>query len=312
MQLPKAELGRRVQHGRRGRRQLRQHPGTVRYPGCRADPDHQPRDAPAAGRDPASGPPRPDPRRHGLDLGTARRPGSAPPPPGCARRGVRHGDRVLVHGRNGPALFETMWADLDARRRLGADQRPPDPAEVAYLAQSSGAAVHVFDPGFEAHAAAARDANPACRLELDLGPGWDALQAHGRIEHPADVDRDDPCWFFYTSGTTGRPKAGVLTHGQMAFVVTNHLCDLMPGTTEQDVSPRRRAPVPWRRRACADAGRPRRRQRPAGRRAARPGRGLAPGRAAPGHQHVHRPHHPDHADPARRRWTRTTIPRCAT
>jgi Acyl-CoA synthetases (AMP-forming)/AMP-acid ligases II len=28
----------------------------------------------------------------------------------------------------------------------------------------------------------------------------------------------------------------VLTHGQMAFVVTNHLADLMPGTTEQDAS----------------------------------------------------------------------------
>ena len=46
----------------------------------------------------------------------------------------------------------------------------------------------------------------------------------------APVERDDPCWFFFTSGTTGRPKAAVLTHGQMAFVITNHLCDLMPGT----------------------------------------------------------------------------------
>ncbi|WP_058314779.1 AMP-binding protein, partial [Cognatishimia activa] len=42
--------------------------------------------------------------------------------------------------------------------------------------------------------------------------------------------------FFYTSGTTGRPKAGVLTHGQMGFVITNHLCDLMPGTTQADAS----------------------------------------------------------------------------
>ena len=50
------------------------------------------------------------------------------------------------------------------------------------------------------------------------------------------MEHDDPCWFFFTSGTTGRPKAAVLTHGQMAFVITNHLCDLMPGTTEQDVS----------------------------------------------------------------------------
>ena len=50
------------------------------------------------------------------------------------------------------------------------------------------------------------------------------------------VDYDDPCWFFFTSGTTGRSKAAVLTHGQMAFVVTNHLADLMPGTTERDAS----------------------------------------------------------------------------
>ena len=50
------------------------------------------------------------------------------------------------------------------------------------------------------------------------------------------VDYDDPCWFFFTSGTTGRSKAAVLTHGQMAFVVTNHLADLTPGTTERDAS----------------------------------------------------------------------------
>lgn len=58
----------------------------------------------------------------------------------------------------------------------------------------------------------------------------------GRMPPEASVARDDPAWFFYTSGTTGHPKAAVLTHGQMAFVVTNHLCDLMPGTTEQDAS----------------------------------------------------------------------------
>ena len=52
----------------------------------------------------------------------------------------------------------------------------------------------------------------------------------------ASVDYNDPCWFFFTSGTTGRSKAAVLTHGQMAFVVTNHLADLMPGTTENDAS----------------------------------------------------------------------------
>ncbi len=58
----------------------------------------------------------------------------------------------------------------------------------------------------------------------------------GETVEAAAVDHDDPCWFFFTSGTTGRPKAAVLTHGQMAFVLTNHLSDLMPGVSHGDAS----------------------------------------------------------------------------
>jgi acyl-CoA synthetase (AMP-forming)/AMP-acid ligase II len=154
-----------------------------------------------------------------------------------AERGIGHGERILVHSRNSQAMFETMWAAW----MLGAVWVPTNfrltPAEVAYLAESSGAACHLFDDAFPEHAEAARAANPAARLHLDLAGDWEALAAHpAPMPHPADVDRDHPCWFFYTSGTTGRPKAAMLTHGQMEFVVTSHLCDLMPGTTEQDVS----------------------------------------------------------------------------
>ncbi len=154
-----------------------------------------------------------------------------------AARGVRHGDRVLLHARNANAVLETMFATW----MLGAVWVPTNfrltPPEVAYLAKSSGAAVHIFDPMFPEHQAAAKSENPACRLEISLGAEWDALaEAGAPMPRPADVAHDHPAWFFYTSGTTGRPKAGVLTHGQMEYVICNHLCDLMPGTTEQDVS----------------------------------------------------------------------------
>jgi fatty-acyl-CoA synthase len=150
--------------------------------------------------------------------------------------GIGKGDRILVHARNSPAMFETMWAGW----MLGAVWVPTNfrltPPEVAWLAQSSGAAAHVFDEAFPDHAAAARAANTAARIHVGMAE-WESLARHeAPMEQPADVDRDDPCWFFYTSGTTGHPKAAVLTHGQMNFVVTNHLCDLMPGTTERDVS----------------------------------------------------------------------------
>lgn len=115
------------------------------------------------------------------------------------------------------------------------------PPEVAYLAQSSGATAHIFDSAFPDHAAAARAENPACRVEISIGGqgphDWEALASHTTpVIRAADVDRDHPAWFFYTSGTTGRPKAGILTHGQLEYVVCNHLCDLMPATTETDAS----------------------------------------------------------------------------
>ena len=59
----------------------------------------------------------------------------------------------------------------------------------------------------------------------------------------AVVGPGDALWVSYTSGTTGQPKVGVLTHGRMAFVVTDPFGNLIPRTTEQArciaVAPRR-------------------------------------------------------------------------
>jgi acyl-CoA synthetase (AMP-forming)/AMP-acid ligase II len=160
-----------------------------------------------------------------------------------AARGVSKGDRVLVQSKNCNQMFESMFVCF----RLGAVWVPTNfrqtPDEVAYLAQASGASAMICHADFPDHAAAARDAAPAIRLwvsigESGFGEDYDALvrRHEGEAAPTAAVEHDDPCWFFFTSGTTGRPKAAVLTHGQMAFVVTNHLCDLMPGTTHEDAS----------------------------------------------------------------------------
>jgi fatty-acyl-CoA synthase len=132
--------------------------------------------------------------------------------------------------------------------RLGAVWVPTNfrlmPDEVAYLATASGARGFLCHGDFPEHAAAVKAASPALGFLWRIGEGvFGEKSVSEAISDQAGVavantrvEYDDPCWFFFTSGTTGRSKAAVLTHGQMAFVVTNHLADLMPGTTENDAS----------------------------------------------------------------------------
>ncbi|GGF18864.1 acyl-CoA synthetase [Aliidongia dinghuensis] len=161
------------------------------------------------------------------------------------RRGIAPGDRVMIHARNGLVMFESLWVAF----KLGAVWVPTNfrltATEVAYLAEASGAKAMIYDRGFEDHADAARVAQRDLGLVLAIGtprPGEAAYEAlvaepfEAAEAEPAEVDYDDTLWFFYTSGTTGRPKAAMLTHGQMAFVVTNHLADLMPGVDDSHAS----------------------------------------------------------------------------
>jgi len=160
------------------------------------------------------------------------------------RRGLGKGDPILVQAKNSNQMFESLWATF----ALGGIWVPTNyrltPGEVAYLATSSGAKAMLCDDAFAQHADAVKQASSSLRLSVTIGNPRDnevsyedlVAEGGGEAVEPAEVGYDDPCWFFYTSGTTGRPKAAVLTHGQLAFVTNNHLADLMPGTTAEDTS----------------------------------------------------------------------------
>lgn len=158
------------------------------------------------------------------------------------RFGVTKGDRILIQSQNCNQMFESMLACF----RLGAVWVPTNyrqtPEEVFWLAQTSGAKGMICGAEFPEHAAACDTPERTFTLVICGQDGddcdFDSLvnDYMGQTVPNMAVDRDDPCWFFFTSGTTGRPKASVLTHGQMAFVLLNHLNDLMPGTTPEDRS----------------------------------------------------------------------------
>lgn len=156
-------------------------------------------------------------------------------------RGVTRGRSVLVHGVNHIEYVQAMFAIW----RVGAVLAPTNvrltPSDVAGIARTCEPALVICDIEFREHAAAV-----AAEHELDGKILWfgepatnpDAVAAQQKFTDSANapVSQGDAAWYFFTSGTSGAPKAAILTHDQMGFVVTNHLCDLMPGTTEDDVS----------------------------------------------------------------------------
>ncbi|GJF34159.1 fatty-acyl-CoA synthase [Kitasatospora sp. NE20-6] len=150
---------------------------------------------------------------------------------GLRALGVGPGDRIAYLGPNHPAFLETLFAAgslgavfVPLNTRLAAP-------ELSYNLSDSGSTVLVHAPEqAEAARSAAGDAGILHRIALD-GPGDGALGYEELIDggaaEPLDVAvaPDDPCMIMYTSGTTGRPKGAVLSHGNIIWNSVNVLVD---------------------------------------------------------------------------------------
>lgn len=155
-------------------------------------------------------------------------------------RGVGHGDCVLLHSPNHAEFVQSMFAVW----RLGAVLAPTNsrltPADVTAIAGVCRPRAVLCHRDLAEHARAVADGHGPAAGTLWIGADEHERDAVASLAPADTVDAPvgvaDPCWYFFTSGTSGTPKAAVLTHDQMGFVVTNHLADLMPGTTHEDVS----------------------------------------------------------------------------
>ncbi|GHH35248.1 fatty-acyl-CoA synthase [Streptomyces umbrinus] len=139
--------------------------------------------------------------------------------------GVRRGDRIAYLGPNHPSYLETLFA----AGTLGAvfvplNTRLAGP-EIAYQLTDSGAKALVYGPTF-AGLVAGLPGNSDVRTYVEVGAEYDQLlgAASGEaIDEP--VTPDDTCIIMYTSGTTGRPKGAMLTHGNLTWNAVNVLVD---------------------------------------------------------------------------------------
>ena len=146
--------------------------------------------------------------------------------------GVEPGDRVGVMLPNTPA-FAIVFYGIIYRGAVAVPMNPLLKArEVTYYLSNSGAKALFGTPAFADEATAGADEVGAqCWIVDDAGL-MDLIAGLPEQESPVERGHDDVAVILHTSGTTGKPKGAMLTHGNLgrnADVSVRTLVETGPG-----------------------------------------------------------------------------------
>lgn len=151
---------------------------------------------------------------------------------GLRRLGLAPGDRIAIFMHNCPEYLEVLYGAWYAGLAVVPINAKLHPREVEYILQDCAASALFVSPDL---ADGVADIAAGLRAVLVAGDSaYAQLQAHGAIVME-DRANDDLAWLFYTSGTTGRPKGVMQSHGNLWTMIACHFMDVAATRAEDSV-----------------------------------------------------------------------------
>jgi long-chain acyl-CoA synthetase len=150
--------------------------------------------------------------------------------------GIGQGDRVALFATNCTQYLECLYGIW----WIGAVAIPINAKlhgrEAAWICSDAGARLaFVSDDTIEALTEAKSDLPAGMSMLSVDSEGYLMMRAGEGSAAPLPREVDDLAWLFYTSGTTGRPKGVMLSHGNLVAMSLCYLADVDPAT-RQDAS----------------------------------------------------------------------------
>lgn len=140
--------------------------------------------------------------------------------------GVAPGDRVALVLPNSRAYLELLYGAWFAGAAVVPINAKLHPREVAWILEDCSAKILLTTETMAQELADAVEPSTVTPIVPVGGADFLDLYQHHDIADPCSRGLDDLAWLFYTSGTTGRPKGAMLSHGNLAAMTFSYFVDV--------------------------------------------------------------------------------------
>tara|TARA_B100000686_G_scaffold332670_1_gene397682 strand:+ start:595 stop:2127 length:1533 start_codon:yes stop_codon:yes gene_type:complete len=132
-------------------------------------------------------------------------------------------DRVAIAMENNPCYSEIVFAAWHAGMSVVPMNSRLHKNEFTYILRDSGAKICFTSNNLYEEISKAAAEVPECRTIITAASVEYESLAQGQSAPLAVKEEEELAWLFYTSGTTGRPKGAMISHGNIRALNTAYL-----------------------------------------------------------------------------------------